>query len=208
MVTGDDAIEFAAKNAGSGTHDALGVNLRVARYSEIDRSMIGELREVLHGFATDRRAPLAAVPSDLNPVVGDGPIVSALIDGYQSIRPGTVTDPLSLARQLAGCRVLFAGSYHAAVFALAQGVPTVCVEHSQYYRDKWLGLRHQFGAGVSIVSLSDAGWKRALRETLDRAWESYDDVRPSLLRAAESQIALSHQAYERARALVDERRAK
>jgi len=205
MVTGDDAIEYAAENAGSGSHDALGVNLRVARYSKVDRSLIAGLREVLLGFATERRAPIAAVPSDLSPVVGDAPIVSALIDGYTAVRPGAVTDPASLARQLDGCHMLFAGSYHAAVFALAQGVPTVCVENSQYYREKWLGLRHQFGAGVWIVSLADAGWKSALRQALDQAWDSYDDVRPVLMRAAQRQVVLSRQAYERVHAIVDKR---
>ena len=47
------------------------------------------------------------------------------------------------------------GAYHAAVFALAQGIPVVCLSNSPYYLAKFQGLEDLFGVGCTIVTLSE-----------------------------------------------------
>jgi polysaccharide pyruvyl transferase WcaK-like protein len=51
--------------------------------------------------------------------------------------------------------VVVAGSYHAAVFALSQGIPVVALVKSPYYVNKMVGLGDQFGAGCEIVRLDE-----------------------------------------------------
>ena len=48
--------------------------------------------------------------------------------------------PEALAAAAAGCRAIVTGSYHAAVFSLALGVPAVCLTKSPYYHAKFGGL--------------------------------------------------------------------
>ena len=93
------------------------------------------------------------------------------------------------------CRIAIAGSYHAAVFALSIGVPTIGIAHSAYYVDKFAGLESMFGAGCAWVDLKapDAGAK--LSDHVARLWEEADELRPELLAAAERQVASGHAVY-------------
>jgi colanic acid/amylovoran biosynthesis protein len=90
---------------------------------------------------------------------------------------------------------MVAGSYHAAVFAAAQGVPTVGLVGSQYYRLKMEGLRAQFGAGVSLVRLGEPELEDALGVAIDSAWNASGDERTAMLEAAERQVNAGRGAY-------------
>ncbi|MCS6926703.1 MAG: polysaccharide pyruvyl transferase family protein, partial [Candidatus Binatia bacterium] len=100
------------------------------------------------------------------------------------------------------CRIVVVGSYHAAVFALAMGIPAVCLANSSYYRDKFLGLAHQFGEGCRVIFLDDADFPTKLTSEIDWAWRRACVLRPELLAAAERQVALSHAAYQRIYELI------
>jgi polysaccharide pyruvyl transferase WcaK-like protein len=201
-VTGDDAIEFAS-SCKEGDHQAIGVNLRVARYSKVGQQILPALRSEVHRFAFDREATLIPVPSDLHPINGDRAIIKSILDGYAKCEPDIVEDPQSLTQQLAKCRVLLTGSYHAGVFALSQGVPIVCIENSDYYKYKWEGLRHQFGGGVSIVTLSNPRWRELLGAELEKAWKSFGHVHAILRKRAAGQVHEGRQAYQSAKAIVE-----
>jgi chromosome segregation ATPase len=99
-------------------------------------------------------------------------------------------------------------SYHAAVFALAQGIPTVCITDSLHYRTKMDGLVHQFGSACTVVATRDPRLRENVSEALSRAWESADDVRPGLLGAAADQVESGRAAYARLRHIVTERDAR
>ena len=89
------------------------------------------------------------------------------------------------------------GSYHAAVFALAQGIPAICVFNTEYYGNKFGGLADEFGDGCVVVDKRRPDFVAALVAAIEGAWERADEVRPSLLRAAVAQIAAGNEAYAR-----------
>jgi polysaccharide pyruvyl transferase WcaK-like protein len=60
------------------------------------------------------------------------------------------------------CRVVVTGSYHAGVFALAQGIPVVATAASRYYHDKFSGLADLFGGGGDIVDVGSPNARAAI----------------------------------------------
>ena len=109
--------------------------------------------------------------------------------------------PLEVVQRIQQCRVVVTGSYHAAVFALAQGIAVVGVTQSPYYDAKFLGLKDQFRGLVGIVSVDrDVGAR--LAHEIDQAWQTADEVRPRLLELAALQIEGARSAYEHLGELV------
>jgi colanic acid/amylovoran biosynthesis protein len=75
-----------------------------------------------------------------------------------------------LREQVRRCRTVVTGSYHAAVFALAAGVPVVCLSKSSYYDQKFSGLAALMPAGaVTLVRLSEG--TDGLAPAVASAWE-------------------------------------
>jgi hypothetical protein len=107
----------------------------------------------------------------------------------------TLRTPRSVIEQVGRCRVVIAGSYHAGVFALAQGIPVVGLVNSSYYADKFLGLAGMFGTGCEIVRVGERAFPRRLAEAIDRAWAAAPRVRSVLVAAAAEQIELGREAY-------------
>src|SRR6185503_89135 len=95
------------------------------------------------------------------------------------------------------CRVVVAGSYHAAVFALAQGVPVVALSAAPYYDAKLAGLADLFAGGCRVVSVDDPDFASQLAAALDESWEAAEKLAPELVAAAGRQIAESRAAYAR-----------
>ena len=71
---------------------------------------------------------------------------------------------------MANCRAVVAGSYHAAVFSLALGIPAVCLTRSAYYDAKFSGLVSLFPGACQMIGLGGPGWAAGLREAIGRAW--------------------------------------
>jgi colanic acid/amylovoran biosynthesis protein len=94
-----------------------------------------------------------------------------------------------------GCRVVVAGSYHAAVFALAQGVPAVGVARSPYYATKMEGLRERFGGRFEVVRIGGRRFEDRLAAAVDAAWRTPPEERAALLAAAERQVEAGRAAY-------------
>jgi colanic acid/amylovoran biosynthesis protein len=110
--------------------------------------------------------------------------------------------PRQVIERIGGCRVMVTGSYHGAVFALAQGIPVVALARSRYYVDKMTGLAHQFGLGCEIVGLDGSGAPARLVAAIDRAWADADRVRAPLLERAAEQIRSGRAAYQRLRDML------
>lgn len=205
MITGDDSVELAYDARGRDLGSGIGINLRCAFYSAIDHSLVEIIRPVLHDAATGHSAPLIPVPIRLAGRDSDIPPIRSLLDGYSRATDGWegIETPAQLIRQIARCRVVVTGSYHAAVFAVAQGIPAVGLARSEYYVDKFLGLSDMFGAGCELIRLDDPGFPVLLRAAIDRAWEAGDGLRPLLLAAAANQVAAGNAAYLRLYELVE-----
>jgi polysaccharide pyruvyl transferase WcaK-like protein len=199
ITTGDDAIELAygcrTANAGRG----IGVNLRMASYSEIDGRMIDMIRQALYEAAATHEAELIPVPISFQRGESDVRSIQTLLNGHgDTSQAGEgLDDPVRVIEQVKRCRVVVTGSYHPAVFALSQGIPVVGLAKSEYYLQKFLGLADQFGAGIEILSLEVEQLPAKLTIAIGTAWRSAEDVLPALLDAAWRQIESGQMYYQR-----------
>jgi colanic acid/amylovoran biosynthesis protein len=171
----------------------------VVDYSEVDLNILKKIRTVMHDAARNHRASLIPIPIALHNRESDVRSIRQILAGYDDESDGgqNLTSPLQVIRQVGCCRVVVAGSYHAGVFALAQGIPVVGLAKSAYYVDKFLGLAAQFGAGCQVVFLDDGQVRSKLSDAIDLAWNSAERVRPHLLEAAKRQIESGWDAYRR-----------
>jgi polysaccharide pyruvyl transferase WcaK-like protein len=204
-ITGDDALEIAAANRCSGLGNSLGINLRVASYSNVAFRHVAPLREVIQQFATKRAVALQPLPSSFHAEETDSDSIAGLTNGYDRVSLNNGTDPAALTAKVQNCRIAVVGSYHAGVYALAQGVPIVGLYNSDYYRDKFLGLQELFGIGVFPVDLSVPEWSSNLIRQANEAWETAPWSRKDLIEAADRQIECGRTAYNEFRTLVEDR---
>lgn len=201
LVTGDDAVELAHRRAADGVLGrGLGVNLRVARYSSVEPAMVDGVGAAVREAASRHDAQPVPIPISWHPREADAAVIDRLVGGRGG--PAPAARGIEVADRIRRCRVVVTGSYHAAVFALAQGVPSVGLTSSGYYDVKFLGLRDQFEEGLEVVRLDDPGFAPRLVAAIDRAWESADEARPRLLRLAERQVEQGRAAYRRLHAIV------
>ncbi len=198
-VTGDDAIELAFRNRPERLGEALGLNVRVADYAGVAAETASRIGATVGVKAGELDADVIRIGISSHPHEDE---VGAPLRGEA---PTPVARPAAAIAAAGHCRAVVAGSYHAAVFALAQGVPVVGVAASPYYVDKLLGLRDQFGEGCRVVRLdegTDATELAIVTSELDRQWQAAPALRNELLAAAERQIALSRAAHARATAVI------
>ena len=114
-----------------------------------------------------------------------------------------LTTPQDLIASTASCHTIVTGSYHAAVFGLAQGVPTVCVTKSSYYDGKFSGLHSLFPDACSVISLDLPDFADRLRVAIHQAWQLPAPVRAAAReRAAELRDA-GRAAYGQFRVAVE-----
>jgi polysaccharide pyruvyl transferase WcaK-like protein len=197
LTTGDEAIEsaYAARAKEPGT--AVGINLRVASYSHVKVDTIEKVRSVLQQFARLHHTPLLPIPIAFHEWAADHQTIRRLLQGFDDESDGglSLDLPLMLMKQAGRCRMVVTGAYHAAVFALAQGIPVVCLTNSPYYLAKFQGLEDLFGCGCEIVVLGEPDFPCKLAAAMERTWNSAEVVRPPLLQSALRQIGKSRGAY-------------
>jgi polysaccharide pyruvyl transferase WcaK-like protein len=198
-VTGDDAVEYGYLNRQDGPGEGLGINLRVASYSEVNPVYLQRVRTVLEAVVKEVKAPLIPLPisfygrgDDLEAIDQLTQGLGCQVDGSRSFE--TVLDVVQAA---SGCRVVVTGSYHAGVFALSQGVPVVCLAKSKYYVMKFEGLADMFGRGCVVLHLDDLLAEEKLRQSILQLWQDADCYRESLLSAALDQMERSRETYRR-----------
>jgi len=204
LVTGDDAIEFVHATARPSADEQarpsekIGVSLRVASYAQVNAAVLALLRGVLERSARQHRARVTAIPIAHHGGGMDIGTLRDLLTGVGSEDDGFQLDtPQEVIARVGECRIVVTGSYHAAVFALAQGIPAVGLTGSPYYVNKLRGLAEQFGGGCEVVGLDGPGLEARISAAIDRAWGSADRVRPALLDAAARQIRLGRAAFAR-----------
>jgi polysaccharide pyruvyl transferase WcaK-like protein len=204
MVTGDDAIELAAASTASRLGNCFGINLRAANYANIGLDFVIECGEVLRALADTFGAPVVPISISSVPGEEDAITISKLMCCTESDVCERLDSPFAIIERIKRCRIVFTGSYHAAVFALSMGISTVCFARSDYYHEKFVGLADLFHGGCKIVSGHEANWRLQLVRVLEGVWHSADEVRPRLLEAARRQILWSRAAYQRAYRLLNE----
>ena len=198
-VTGDDALELAYNARQPELGSGIGINLRIASYSEVGSDISDLVREVLVGTAAERNVPLIPIPIARSETSNDCKAIRLLLAEYdQSSDGGEALDaPMKVVEQVGHCRLVVTGSYHAGVFALAQGIPVICLAKSEYYIHKFVGLANQFGGvGCAVLLLNNPQLKEQLSNAINDAWESAEINRPRILKFANEQIESSLIAYQ------------
>jgi polysaccharide pyruvyl transferase WcaK-like protein len=173
LVTGDDALEQAGGTAPAQCGTALGFSLRVSGYAGLDAAAAASVCEVVLAAGRALGAPVTALPVSRYAADGDLRVLRAAAGRGPAGAGIEVTDldtPGALWAAVANCRAVVAGSYHAAVFSLALGIPAVCLTRSAYYDAKFSGLVSLFPGACQMIGLGGPGWAAGLREAIGRAW--------------------------------------
>lgn len=202
-VVGDEALELAFQARAPGPGDGIGVNLRKARYSGVTDEVIPVLREVLARVSREKDSPLLPIPISMFGPSDCDSIRQLLAEQGPASSGGEELDSLpKLFGQLNRCRIVVTGSYHAAVFALGQGLSVVGLVQSLHYAEKMGGLARQFGRGCELVRLDEPDLAGRLGAAIDEAWGSAAANRPRLLATAAKLIRKNGRMYRDLKRLV------
>jgi polysaccharide pyruvyl transferase WcaK-like protein len=204
QTTGDEALELAYESRSDELGRGLGINLRFAGSASTDDADVDSIRPVLHDFVRRHSVSLIPLPIAMQVYTRDDLANKQLLIGLDDQSDGgkTLDSPLKVIKQSALCRVVVTGAYHAAVFALAQGIPVVGFAKSSYFSSKFLGLEDQFGEGCQTILLDEPALPQKLHDAIERAWQNADKLREPLQAAALRQIELSRLSYERLKNLA------
>jgi polysaccharide pyruvyl transferase WcaK-like protein len=208
ITTGDEAIEQAVELAGpAGPGNGIGVNVRVARYSAISPDAIATVGRVVRRAAERHGVDPVPVPISFYAKERDADAIARML-GTRERGAAEVETPAAAIERAGRCRVVITGSYHAAVFALAQGIPAVGLAGSGYYVDKFLGLAGQFGGGCATVRLDEPRLEERLEGAIEDAWSSAPAISGELRQSAERQVEQVREAYQRLHGIVARRGAR
>lgn len=196
-VTGDDALLTATAATRPPTGSAIGVNVRIAAYSGVAEDAGRKVAETVQTASHARGVHTVALPVEFNRAASDLRITGGGADQHVQYRA-----PETLIRRAAGCRVVVTGSYHAAVFGLAAGVPAVCITNSAYYDGKFQGLAALFPGGCHIVKCGSE-LTAETADALKLAWDTTESVRDTLHARALAQVASADELYRQFGAVVD-----
>ncbi|HVU60810.1 MAG TPA: polysaccharide pyruvyl transferase family protein [Mycobacteriales bacterium] len=198
VVTGDDGLEIIDLDSTPESGDVVGVNVRVASYSGVDDESTAAVGAGVSGFVAEHDASALVLPVSLFAGFSDAGATERMLAGRLATplaSAGDVSDPAELAEVVARCRIVVTGSYHAAVFALARGVPVVGLSRSDYYDAKFADLAGLFSDAVSVVQLASAQTTQQLKAAMDAAWAVAPDARKRTRDRAREQKASGRAAY-------------
>ncbi|MCC6424051.1 MAG: polysaccharide pyruvyl transferase family protein [Phycisphaerales bacterium] len=192
-TTGDDAIEAVHRVRNDRMSNGIGVNLRVAGYAGALADQLHVFKTVLAERSTQLHAPLIPLPIALQAEDSDVSSIAQLMDADNWPTPDT---PQEVMERVGQCRVVMTGSYHAAIFALSQGVPVVGIVASEYYTAKMRGIAGQFPGGCLIVPADQPDLAGRLHRAIESQWNAAPNLRQPLLESAGRQIELGRRAYD------------
>ena len=207
-TTGDDAIELGFDRGDARLGSSIGVNLRMSDYSGVTEPIATAIGAQLRQASALTSARLVAIPISSVTEEDDRRAIERFVTetSLESSPAGASSSIVEVLTDIADCRVVVTGSYHAAVFALSMGVPAVGLAASRYYVDKFEGLADQFGPGCEVVVVTGDDTS-AIRDRVVDLWHRADGVSPLLRVEAARQLELGRQAYAEVQELVDRRRA-
>jgi len=205
FVTGDDALEMAHELRIDRIGDEIGVSLRISDYSAIGASVVPALQTALRNVA--RRVGAGFVPVPISRVPGEADLdsIRLLLGDIDTSEMDGGDSPEVVMKLVHRCRIVVTATYHAAVFALANGVPAVGLAASPYYEDKFRGLSTLFGEGCETVMVDEPDLAGRLERAVERQFARADELRPVILREVEREIGLGHAAFAKLADAVEAR---
>ena len=211
-VTGDDALTDVVdvEPARGRSREALiGVNIRVSDYSGVHQGTLPAFRDAVTSVARDLEMDLLALPVSQYAQEADLPAVARALgdlDGQAGPRltADPVTTPAELVRAAGRCQTVITGSYHAAVFALGQGVPVVGLSASGYYNQKFQGLQHLYPGLVEMVRLEGPDLRAELVAAIRRSVSSPADQRARGVAQSKRLVELADASFAAFAEVVDQ----
>lgn len=202
-ITGDDALGvLCPPDVAPTSRSALGVNVRAAFYSGLNDDTTPQLSAALRRLSQQLGARIEPLAVAHHKEDDDAAALSAVNIGYSNTSQKPES-PQALKQRIATCRVVVAGSYHAAVFALAQGIPALGLVFSPYYEAKFKGLRDLFGSGCRYIDGRLRGWDQELQMAASDLWHNAHYWEEELLRSARRQYVSGQAAYQQLRDIVE-----
>ena len=208
VVTGDDALGLGVALCPDRGGEHLGISVRRTDDTDLTRTTGEAIQAAVLDVANARFARLSPIYiSEMQDedrrgtlgVVGGHPVITS--------EYGRQAPAAEAVRRAGACRVMVTRTYDAAVFALAQGVPTVCMPYSAHNPGRFEALADQFPGGCRLVPLDT----RPLRESLETAiyalWDRADELREPLRERARSYAAAARAVHRRLFGAVEARRA-
>jgi polysaccharide pyruvyl transferase WcaK-like protein len=193
-ITGDDAIELAWDAGPAFDGKEIGFSLRQVAYSEVESRDLECLAKAFNEVRQRLNRKFIPLPISFNDHERDHEAAERLTGATWS-DAGSDT-PEHLINSIGQCRIVLSGTYHAAVFALARGIPCVCFYVSTYYGNKMLGLANQFPGGCEVINLRATDAAQGLVEATLRFWDSWDsDLANKLRTSAEKQMQAGREFY-------------
>jgi colanic acid/amylovoran biosynthesis protein len=194
VFTGDDSLELALQHRKESLGTGIGVGVRLTAYSQMNENKIPPIQSALRKAAEKYSACIVPIPILLRDE-SDSEALRTLLSGgeIKSQDPSALRSPADIIEQVGGCRVVVSGSYHSAVFALGQGISVVAFANSTYYRQKFAGLKDQYGDGLQLVEFDSCSTQ--LLPAIEKAWKSAASQRPELLRVTQKLVQMSRGAY-------------
>ncbi len=195
IVTGDDAIELAYTQRPEEFGRDIGINVRVSYYSGLDENIVGTIKPLILKIKGQYGAKVRSIPISSYKEESDAASVKRVFGEILDEDGESLVTPLEVITEVGHCRLVITGSYHAAVFALSQGISVIGLASSEYYQHKFQGLADQFSCGCYIVNMNDAKFANHFQSALEEAWLNAESLREKLLDAARTQIAMGIGAY-------------
>jgi len=194
-VTGDDAITMTNSKKPIMLGDAIGINIRIASYSGMDKNDLAGIKEKLDACNKRIGTQLCGIPISYNDDDSDMQSLHYFLSTKMASEAESLSTPDKIIEQVKKCRIVVTGSYHGGVFSLSQGVSVVAIVSSDYYRQKFEGLQSQFGVGCTIVDRNSSAFHADLEAAIYKSYNAAESVRVTLLNKAEEQAMLSELSY-------------
>jgi colanic acid/amylovoran biosynthesis protein len=199
FITGDDAIEVAVQMINPDIEKkCIGVNIRQDYYAGNFKNLLPEIGTIIKSISESHHAPIIPLPIYLGEPNSDLSSITQMCDldmiEYQLSEH--IITPEDIIRQISRCKVVITGSYHAGVFALAQGIPVVALVGSDYYAAKFYGLAKQFEAGCQVEMLRSKNLIDRFRYSIEYSMQMQNEYEPKLINSAKQQVKQSRAAWE------------
>ncbi len=179
-VAGDDALEIIPVRMAPQKGLRMGITVRLSSYAGVNDSALEMLSTELQNLRVESAGnfEFCPLPIDLlHPGSNDETAAYSLLKAlpitsdYQ-----TPSDPSDVVDLAFTCSVTLSGSYHSALFSIAQGVPVIAVQGSAYYAGKFAGLEAMFPGSIQVFNVNQAQ-PGDLQRCLDQVLAIPDSVR-------------------------------
>lgn len=139
LTTGDDAIEKAFKLRAEKMGMELGLNIRNANYANLPDNVLAELGSIVRSYVDTHNLNYQLLPISMIKGISDIEALEKLLQLELDNSVQASLEVNDIIHRIAKCRVVITGSYHAALFALSQGIQVIGLTASKYYDNKFLG---------------------------------------------------------------------